>query len=285
MASDLTVQSDRALQRAIALAVQTGAQLKVLNVIDETLAGPIARKHEEAAREALADQIAAAPGAKSIGVSQEVIRGVGYRDIMAQAEEWDADLIVLGIHRHTGREMFRGTTSERIVRYGSRPVLVVKDAVGSAYKSALAAVDLSCHSLAAVRAATQLVPRGQIYIVYSAHRPFSAFLGRSSQDQIVRAQHAHFSAEMAGFVKRLTSELGEAAPKFEFIKTEGVIENVMRRLASELKPDVIAVGTHGRGALAQAVIGSVAEDLLADAPADVLTVKAAMATADAPAAE
>ncbi len=274
VASDLTVRSDRALQRALALAVKFQAELKAVHIIDETLTGAIAEKHLEAARHALTAQIDAAGGQNGAIVSQEVITGVDYRDIAGRAQEWGADLVVLGVHRHATRELFKGTTSERVVRYGTCPVLIVKDTVAGPYQSALVAADLSSHSLAAIRTASQLVPVGQVLIVYAAHRPFNAFLSRAAQDQMIRSQHAYFSGEIGAFIRRLAAELGEAVPEFTFIMTEGEIETVMRRLAEEHKPDLIAVGTHGRAAFAQAILGSVAESLLAETPCDVLAVKA-----------
>jgi nucleotide-binding universal stress UspA family protein len=279
VASDLTVRSDRALQRALAMAVKFQAEIKVVHVIDETLKGTIAEKHHEAARTALTAQINAAGGNAGAIVSQEVITGVDYRDIAARAEEWDADLVVLGVHRHATRELFKGTTSERIVRYGNCPVLIVKDSVAGPYRTVLAACDLSSHSLAAVRMAAKLVPGGNLSIAYAAHRPFNAFLSRASQDQMIRSQHSYFAAEIGAFTKQLAAELGEAVPEFTFIMTEGEIESVMRRLAEEHKPDLIAVGTHGRAAFAQAIIGSVAESLLAETPCDVLAVKAPLSGA------
>lgn len=274
VASDLTARSDRALQRAVIMAAAFGAELKVVHVVDETLSAPLAFKHKEAAREALAEQISAAGGSVGANISQEVLPGVDYRDIAGRAQAWGADLVVLGVHRHGTRELFRGTTSERVVRYGAVPVLIVKHTVGHPYRTVLAAIDLSSHSLAAVRTASQLVPGGNVSIVYAAHRPFNAFLSRASQDQMVRSQHACFAAEIGALTKQLAAELGEAVPEFTFIMTEGEIEHVMRRLAEEHKPDLIAVGTHGRAAFAQAIIGSVAEGLLAETPCDVLAVKA-----------
>lgn len=280
VASDLTARSDRALQRAVIMAAVFGAELKVVHVVDETLSAPLALKHKEAAREALAAQVCAAGGGSGdANISQEVLAGVDYRDIAARAQDWGADLVILGVHRHSTPELFRGTTSERVVRYGACPVLIVKHSVAGPYRTVLAAVDLSSHSLAAVRMAAQLVPAGNVSIVYAAHRPFNAFLSRASQDQMVRSQHACFAAEIGTFTKQLAIELGEAVPEFTFIMTEGEIEHVMRRLAEEHKPDLIAVGTHGRAAFAQSIIGSVAEGLLTETPFDVLAVKAPLPAA------
>lgn len=56
---------------------------------------------------------------------------------------------------------------------------------------------------------------------------------------------------------------------------EGETSGTIRENVTNLKPYLFAVGTHGRIGIAHAILGSVAEDLLANAPIDVLTVKEA----------
>lgn len=50
MATDLSVRCDRALQRALSLAGELGAELEILHVVDESLIEGITRQHEAAAR-------------------------------------------------------------------------------------------------------------------------------------------------------------------------------------------------------------------------------------------
>lgn len=277
IATDLSARSDRALQRALALAKDFGAELTILHVLDESLPESILARHEEAARAAIDASISSLPLARDISFSTEIIRGRDYSDIIRRAFELPADLMVLGIHRHDTREMFRGTTAERIVRYGTQPVLVVKDAVVASYRRALVPVDLSPHSQAALAAAARLVPKGQVHLVHAAHRPYTAFLGHDTQNQLIRDERARISATLEANIRQLSAELGESAPQFEIVLREGEVRRVIREQVDVLKPDLLALGTHGRTGIAHAVLGSVAEDLLADAPVDVLAVKAAAA--------
>lgn len=46
------------------------------------------------------------------------------------------------------------------------------------------------------------------------------------------------------------------------------------RLADEVKPDLIVMGTHGRGGLSRLLMGSVAEGVMRKAPCPVVTMKA-----------
>jgi len=204
-----------------------------------------------------------------------VIRGLDFADILQAATDFGVDLVVLGIHRHATREMFQGTTAERIIRHGMQPVLVVKDAVLASYRKALVPVDLSPHAQAAIKMAAGMVPKGEVHLVHAAHRPFAAFLGRDTQNQLIRDERARISGELTRQIEALSASLGDAAPRFTTVLREGDIRRVIREQVSTIQPDLLVVGTHGRTGVAHAIVGSVAEDLLADAPVDVLAVKAA----------
>jgi len=78
MATDLSARSDRALQRAVMLAHEFAAQLKIVHVVDESLLEAITLQQEAAARAAIAAQVAALPLATGLSISQEVIRGFDY---------------------------------------------------------------------------------------------------------------------------------------------------------------------------------------------------------------
>ena len=45
-----------------------------------------------------------------------------------------------------------------------------------------------------------------------------------------------------------------------------------RRMLIEAKPDLVVIGTHARGGIGHALLGSVAECVLVEAPCDVLAV-------------
>lgn len=274
MATDLSARSDRALQRALQLASQHAANLEIIHVVDDSLPDEIALLQQETAQRAIEDQVASASLVKTVSPTTRVVYGEGYSDILQQANNFGAELIILGIHRHTLIELFRGTTVERLVRFGNTPVLVVTNPVTGPYRRILAPVDLSTHSRAAVALAANLAPRGEIHLIHATHEPFKGFLGRDSRREIVRSEQSEFSNLLERDLAHLASELGDAAPHFELAMKVGGVHKVVRDQVDHLKPDLIAIGTHGRTGVAHAILGSVAEDLLADAPVDILAVKA-----------
>jgi nucleotide-binding universal stress UspA family protein len=62
--------------------------------------------------------------------------------------------------------------------------------------------------------------------------------------------------------------------RVEKILVDGTSTEVIRKMAAELKADLIVMGTHGRTGFRRLLLGSVTEEVLRQAPCPVLTVKA-----------
>ena len=71
---------------------------------------------------------------------------------------------------------------------------------------------------------------------------------------------------------RITA-LDETKPSLDFHLRSGTVHAEILRFAREQQTDLIVMGTHGRGAVARAVMGSVAETVVRTAPCPVLTVR------------
>ena len=151
MATDLSARSDRALERAVGIARDRGAGLTVIHVVDEDLSPILADAQEQAARRALGEHIDSLRDDKGPDIAIEIVFGRAYADILALAEKTGAEMIVLGMHRDGGsREMFRGTTVERVIRTGRAPTLLVKDRVAQPYRRVMVAVRVPWLAVAVV---------------------------------------------------------------------------------------------------------------------------------------
>lgn len=94
-ATDLTVRSTAAWQRAASLARQTGARLTLLHVIDPRQPERVVRMRANRAYVELLSQVDRAFGSAA-GFIDVAVRVGSARDIIARtANEWDADLIVI----------------------------------------------------------------------------------------------------------------------------------------------------------------------------------------------
>lgn len=273
VANDLSARSDRALRRAVALAKAFGAKLEVLTVIEETFLEAATQQNETFTRQAIAQQIAGIAEASGVAIDQNVVVGLDYEDIIQRSEDLDADVVVIGIHRHKTPQLFWGTTAERVLRYGRRPVLIVKTPVGGPYRKVVVASDLSTHAEVAAGMAARLAPAGEVTLLHAVHRPFAAFFGKADQDALMAIHQERVRTGLGDQINRLSAELGDRAPGFDISMVEGEPIGVIRQEVERVKPDLLAVGTHSRTGLGHALIGSVAEEIMVEFPVDVLAAK------------
>jgi nucleotide-binding universal stress UspA family protein len=273
MATDLSARSDRALQRALALAHQLGATLEVIHVVSRTVPMRIVEQYEASARTTIERLLASLPSTVDVKPEIAIIRGYDYDEILRHTRESGAELIVLGITRHT-TELFRETTAERIIRIGNLPVLLVKDPVGHDYERVLVATDNSPAAQRALECAAAIAPNAEFHLLHTVHVPFTGFLGPESQAQIRQERERKFRNAFEKEIRAQVERLGNGGLRATFHGEEGDILSVIRDQAARLKPGLLAIGSHGRSGLRQALIGSVAGNLLSDPPADVLVTKA-----------
>lgn len=131
-AVDLSEESGPVLETAWALARSEGAQLRALFVLEPLpmMLSKVVRQREEERREQgraeLARVIVESGLSSEHGVEPRLREGEAGEEILEEAQEWDADLIVLGTHGFGffDRYMF-GRTSLYVLRHGHRATLVV----------------------------------------------------------------------------------------------------------------------------------------------------------------
>jgi nucleotide-binding universal stress UspA family protein len=135
--SDFSGCSAEAARAARRLAEIFGARLVVLHVLDEPAAlDPMFRgevplellrgRMEQYARESM--EAFVADGFRGTeNVETRIASGVPYREILREARETGADLIVIGTHGRTGVEhVIFGSTAEKVVRMAPCPVLTIR---------------------------------------------------------------------------------------------------------------------------------------------------------------
>lgn len=125
--------SKPAIEKAIELARASGGALRLVNV--QPLLPPAYMDYvpvgfDEAQRDEAKAKIEAL--AAKIPLPQErvscVVRiGGAYPEILAEAEDWGADLIVIGSHRPAMATYLLGSTAKAVVRHAKCSVLVVRE--------------------------------------------------------------------------------------------------------------------------------------------------------------
>lgn len=131
--------STRGMQEAMRLARESGAVLRFIHVVSLQLGipdisegvilddmGDVMRK--EGAK--LLQKAVNAAYALGVSVDSEMLETYGGHvgeAIIAAAEKWQADLIIMGTHGYHGlNHLFMGSEAEHIVRYSPVPVLLTR---------------------------------------------------------------------------------------------------------------------------------------------------------------
>ncbi len=135
LAVDLAESSPtpRGLDRALELATMSQGELRLVNVqpllpatFMEYVPADFDAEQETHARNSLA-AIAAKIDAPNVKVSTAVTSGGVYHELLREAKEWNADLVVVGSHRPVMSDYLLGSNAKTIVRHAQCSVLVVRE--------------------------------------------------------------------------------------------------------------------------------------------------------------
>lgn len=274
VASDLSGRSDKAIARGIELAARSDARVKLIHVVDDDQ--PSSLVEDEAARALDILSGTATSQAEAAGVDCEirVLRGLASEAIKHAAEDVNADLIVMGAHRRQFlKDVFTGTTVERVIRTSGRPVLMVKKGEDTPYGHALVATDLSVHSLQAFDFAAGVSFLGcrELTLVH-AFTPLAdglmryADVEREKIEEYVQSLADEAHSAIMNMLK--TKNLGPFRPNI--LVEDGYAEEVIKRTFEKVKPQLVVLGTRGNSPLKSLLIGSVANAILRDLECDIL---------------
>jgi len=123
-----------ALEHAIAVASDQNARVHVLYVVDKRLYTAASEDSTDEIRQSLEEEAEIALDDARVRIEDEGIEclthseeGIPYTTITDYADEQGIDLVVMGTHGETGRERMvnLGSTTERVLKNASMPVLVV----------------------------------------------------------------------------------------------------------------------------------------------------------------
>jgi universal stress protein E len=272
-ATDFSTRSNRALRQAGLLAQPAEAQLHVLHVVDDDRPGELVHMERREAERLLAEQLDSMPELRGVRSRPMVVTGDPFDGILRAAAEVSADLIVMGSHRKQFLlDIFVGTTIERVIRRGAFPVLMVNNEAQRKYENVVAPVDMSDTSANAMRVAlsTGLMSAERATILH-AFLPMTKgkmFMDQASIDSYVKSERQRALDELATFLVANDLTQGRWSLRVE----EGAPMEIISRAVSEMRPDLLVMGTHGRSAVLKALIGSVTEEALRSLSVDILAV-------------
>jgi len=139
------------VRRAGLLPRDNGAELTFVHVVDDDQPPDLVALEKREAERILGEQIGAMGELSGLRPRALVVAGDPFDGILRAAASASVDLIVMGAHRkQLLRDIFVGTTIERVIRTGPFSVLMVNREVDQPYRTALAAVDVCEPSVSAI---------------------------------------------------------------------------------------------------------------------------------------
>ncbi|MGE5230629.1 MAG: universal stress protein [Deltaproteobacteria bacterium] len=210
----------------------------------------------------------------AVRAAGHLAQGQAFLEIIRHARRRGAELIVLGRHgRRVFRDLVIGSTAQRVVRHSSVPALVVNLEPTGPYRRPLLATDLEPGSRRIAGLAARIIdPKAAVLSVVHAYEvPFEGWLspGDVRGDWVSDYRRSH-QEHAAKEVNRFVASLGAAGLRCRPRVRRGDPRAVVLEEAKRRRADLVILGTHDRSGAVRALLGSVAETVVAEATCDVL---------------
>src|SRR5678815_2165496 len=281
---DRSPSSLQSFDRAIAIARWQGARLHLLEVI-ESVASPGGVGPKQAgvlneARVALEKdlrQMLVSRRASDVKVEIVMREGNVVREILAQASDSRADLLVIGSHGRGGvQRLVLGSVAEKVLRQATCPVLTIRRGVSrprrnrSPFKTILCPTDLSETGNNAVAFAKRLAraAAARLIVMSAVEWPFGVPV---TSGPIAELQEVlETNARKALALQLPKPRAGQPAAKA--VVVHGNASAAIVKLARARSADLIVMGVSGRGAVDVVLLGSTTHHVIRRGEWPVLTV-------------
>lgn len=280
--TDFSPLARHAAERAARLAHETGAPLTLMHVLPGGAlhslrqwlgtSHPLATQLEAGAQQQLDRLAADLHTTRRIHAHTALASGSVLDEIGREADALNAALLVLGA-RGEGflRRQVLGSTSERLLRRTTRPLLVVRQTPHAAYRRVLVALDFSPWSLQALALARRVAPHAHLVLFNAFQVPFEEKLHFAGVDAST-IEHYRQQARTRAVqqVHALAETAGLKASQWTPCVVEGDPSMRMAQQELALDCDLVVLGKHGQSATEDLLLGSVTQHLLAEGSTDVL---------------
>ena len=284
LATDLSARSDRALDRAALLAKHWQAHLTVLHVLEDTQSPsdstdllPSWRRPPEplnvAKKNILADLGELAATAKIL-----IQEGDPVETMIRVASADNSELIVIGVARNELLGLFNlGRSIDRLLRRSQVPLLVVKERPRRPYRHIVVATDFSESSRHALVAATRFFPEEKLTIFHAYDPPVSGLMMDAAS---YRRDYRKITEQECDAFLRNTDMPKKTSRQPDILIEYGAPGHLLHDYVVDNAADLVVLGTHGRSAIFDVFIGSVAKRILDEVPCDTLVIREPQAKTD-----
>lgn len=262
VAHDLSEQALAALQRGAQLAQQHAARLTVLHVQENHLPPVVLEQNRQVAEQLVRQQLLEL----EVEAQLVVVSGRPAQSIVAQQKARSVDLLVMGDHHQDSPMCFSGTTLERVLHHSSAPVLLALAGDAAPYRQALVPMDFSRCACNALHFARALLPHTAR--VHAVH-----VLEHAQMHACDTEEHEWQQELFAQLVADEQAKMPATGAVISHELVQGELHDSLARVIGQHQPQLLALGKHGRGVMADALLGSLAQHFLERPPCDLLLAK------------
>jgi nucleotide-binding universal stress UspA family protein len=275
VATDFSTRSDRAMRRASLIAGKTGASITLAHVVDADRVDQLIDADRAAASAVLADTASTLRDIDGIAADWIVKVEDVHHGILQAGDEMSADLIVIGPHRSRMRDVFVGTTAERVVRQSTRPLLIAVEMPAAHHRKTLLALDFdNASEAAAAKALTMgIFDSTEVVVMHAFDAPGASMMRRAMENPQAIDHYVDAEGEQAAAkLWTLLDDLGLPPTCQTVVSMQGSPARTILESAQNVGTDLIVMGTNQRKGFERALIGSVTADVIRDAHRDILII-------------
>jgi nucleotide-binding universal stress UspA family protein len=266
------------------IAAHTGAEIVLVTAVqqvgvwDAALTLQVLDREDASAVEYLTEQAGKVAGKQR----SRVLRGDPAEAILRAAGEESADLIAISTHGRSGlaRWLF-GSTATKLLEAATVPVLFLrpkegedKGAPGPVVRKILVPLDGSDTAMSILHTVEAFAKAmGASLVLFHAVEPIAAYPGFETQSVAAVTVVEEMQAQARQILTRAMEDAKSRGVEATMVVSLDSAVSGILHAADDQKVDLIAIGTHGRGGIGRAVLGSVADGVVrrsADVPCLVL---------------
>lgn len=276
VATDFSERSDLGVARAALIAIKARAALHLTHAVDDDQKPRIVEGKTAMSEQLLQEEAARLNQAEGLECTSDVVLGDPFEGIGRSADAIRPDIVVIGAHRRRLlRDVFVGTTAQRIIRRAQWPVLMVNASPRQPYANVLLATDLSetSRNAAAHFEKLGLATPDQCTLLHVFDAPaqrlvMSNVLQEDQMDRYLVELQIEAETALDEFAETLPVQISQRiAQHYNTATSEAILT-----AANEIQADLIVVASQGRVGLSKTFLGSIAEEVLRRAEVDVLAI-------------
>ena len=253
VAHDLSPQSDIALQRAARLRRQLGGRVSVLHVLNAAADEPDCHWQLQQRLQA----------AGLDGAELHLRRGPAADGILSMLQALQADLLLIGAH-HSGLSAGFAASTPELLLQACPALLVAVDAGCADWTQGLALLDFSPCASRALRLARHLLPASAPLVALNVLERAAVHAGDDPAE--LQFQHELFQR----LLEDERQALGQTSQLLAADWQVGELHHCLQQAIAQHRPQLLALGEHHRGLLADSLLGSLTIELLQAPPCDLL---------------